>query len=95
MSFPFTNQNENQGGYGNTPETGPQDYIRPPEFQDNHQAEPWFVSDETQSAASFNAKSKTVVKRTTSVLFPILGLTAILSALGGVVYFVTQMYQIG
>lgn len=63
-----------------------------PEFQDNYQAQPWFVSEENNKP-SVNEQSKKIVKRTTSVLFPILGLTAIISTLGIVLYFVMGLYQ--
>lgn len=65
---------------------------RAPELQENYQAEPWFVSG-SEPATNFNGKTKSVLKRTVSVLFPILGLTGILAMLGIVVFNVTRMYQ--
>lgn len=74
----------------------PDDVTKPerpaPEFQDNYQAQPWFVSD-SKTKSSVNQKSKKVVKRLTSVLFPLIGLAAIIAILAFVLYFVTRMYQ--
>lgn len=65
---------------------------RAPELQENYQAEPWFVSS-PEPETNFNGKTKSALKRTVSVLFPILGLTGILALLGIVVFNVTRMYQ--
>ena len=62
-----------------------------PEYQENHQAQPWFVSD-SKPETNINQKAKVTAKKTASVLFPLLGLTVLVSLTGLVVYFVTRMY---
>ena len=62
-----------------------------PEFQENHQAQPWFVNDNVETH-SFNGKTKRVVKKTMSVLFPLLGLAIIISLTGLLVFYVMRLY---
>lgn len=64
-----------------------------PQRQDNQGAQPWFVSEDVSKNKNINQTSKETVKRTASILFPIIGLTVIILVLAGVMMFVAGMYE--
>jgi hypothetical protein len=64
-----------------------------PQRQDNSDAKPWFVSEDKSSNKNLNQSSKETVKRTASILFPIIGLTVVILVLAGVIMFVAGMYE--
>lgn len=63
-----------------------------PERQDASGVQPWFVED-TTNKTSVNQKAKTAVKRTSSILFPLIGLTVVIGILALAVYLVMGFYQ--
>ena len=62
-----------------------------PERQDASGVQPWFVEDATNKT-NINEKAKTAVKRTSSILFPIIGLTVVIGILALTVFLVMDIY---
>lgn len=63
-----------------------------PERQDNTHMQPWFV-DDSKPNKNISKKAKFFTKQTVSILFPILGLTVIILALGTVLLFALGLYE--
>jgi lipopolysaccharide/colanic/teichoic acid biosynthesis glycosyltransferase len=91
MSMLFNNNNNNSN---KKPDRVNDLESRPvPQRQDNKGAQPWFVSEDTSKNKNINQSSKETVKRTASILFPIIGLTIFLLVLAGIIIFVAGMYE--
>ena len=63
----------------------------PPAYQENPQQQPWFVSGEDKSKG-LNQKTKATVKKTASVLFPLIGILFLVSIVAGVIFLVARIY---
>lgn len=61
--------------------------------QDGTKVEPWFVSDDKSDKKGINTSAKQVVKRSASVLFPVLGLSIIIISLALVLIYVVGIYE--
>lgn len=60
-----------------------------PQAPDLHAGEPWYVGPEPKERTF---EPKKVVTRTVSILFPILGLTVMISIIAGITFMVVKIY---